>query len=504
MSLSSLYCTNKFKQQFDINKLKDNIKDKLGMEVNDIAQEMTYILYKLLNNNPNYYYSKDILNEIYYNLESLYNATPNVVWFDETMFEFFMMGYEAYINISETISDLHDFNINSSIKTRLYRLPVYTSLIESVLGSFLKIIAIMIGNCIGKDYTTQNTIKKLKNVLEANGFTLVTNQLNENIRNSINHGTVSTINNSVIEELKFYYTENHISKSVSYKIYEFDSMLDNLYDASSAVLLAIALFLNNHYSVIVNIPNRKDLLFKYLSLRYSLPGIKCTRINDIDDNKQINIEYYVDNTDRGYLGQISVMTVCMIYNEFSNYNNYLVGFSNERMCPGFIRFTNTDVRDMFNGTRTYDAVMSEVIKRSEFFIMNKSDEDIDLNEYKYFVFPNVIKENYLINQIADASIEDRKRLKANLFIGNTTDKTDILHIIESAIQDLIQIKNPPNPKLKIKHGNMQADSIYINVYREDMRANKEIYSSNTNFVCFVDYNLSGETSLKDGGLPSAI
>ena len=37
MSLSSLYCTNKFKQQFDINKLKDNIKDKLGMEVNDIA-----------------------------------------------------------------------------------------------------------------------------------------------------------------------------------------------------------------------------------------------------------------------------------------------------------------------------------------------------------------------------------------------------------------------------------------------------------------------------------
>ena len=51
---------------------------------------------------------------------------------------------------------------------------------------------------------------------------------------------------------------------------------------------------------------------------------------------------------------------------------------------------------------------------------------------------------------------------------------------------------------------MEADSLYINVYKKDYRTNKELFPNNDNFVCFVDYNLSGETTLKDGGLPESI
>lgn len=51
---------------------------------------------------------------------------------------------------------------------------------------------------------------------------------------------------------------------------------------------------------------------------------------------------------------------------------------------------------------------------------------------------------------------------------------------------------------------MPADSIYINVYKNDGRKSKELYANNENFMCFVDYNIDGNTSLKDGGLPRTL
>lgn len=51
---------------------------------------------------------------------------------------------------------------------------------------------------------------------------------------------------------------------------------------------------------------------------------------------------------------------------------------------------------------------------------------------------------------------------------------------------------------------MEPDSLYINVYRHDARKNKGLFPNNENFVCFVDYNLSGYTTLESGGIPPKI
>ena len=51
---------------------------------------------------------------------------------------------------------------------------------------------------------------------------------------------------------------------------------------------------------------------------------------------------------------------------------------------------------------------------------------------------------------------------------------------------------------------MPADAIYLNVYRHDARKNKELNTRNENFVCFVDYNISGETTLLNGSIPKVI
>ena len=51
---------------------------------------------------------------------------------------------------------------------------------------------------------------------------------------------------------------------------------------------------------------------------------------------------------------------------------------------------------------------------------------------------------------------------------------------------------------------MPADAIYLNVYRHDARKNKELNTRNANFVCFVDYNISGTTTVLNGRLPQVI
>ena len=65
----------------------------------------------------------------------------------------------------EVITDLRNFNVSSEIKTRLYRIPTYTSILEGCLANFFRVIASLLGQALGKDYSVQNTLGQLINVL---------------------------------------------------------------------------------------------------------------------------------------------------------------------------------------------------------------------------------------------------------------------------------------------------------------------------------------------------
>lgn len=159
---------------------------------------------------------------------------------------------------------------------------------------------------------------------------------------------------------------------------------------------------------------------------------------------------------------------------------------------------------MCTQVKSFDEVIQEVIKRQDFVIFPPSDEPVDLNEIKYFCFPNYNMESFKISNVADASLEDRKRLRAHLFIGEISEKQEIVKVINEAIGWLRTLKNPPSAVTPVKHGDIEADALYINVYKYDTRKSKELLSNNENFVCFVDWNLSGKTTLKHGGLPPVI
>lgn len=472
--------------------------------MSNINKEFQLIFNKMLYTDPCSYWNKAVYSQTSSLLEVLFKSHGSQLEIDERTFNYFLMGYNSYCQLSDIILDLRNFSLTQEIKTRLYRLPTYTALLESCLSNFLRVIATLTGQGVGKDYSTQNTLGQLVNVMSSNGYLEITQKVDVNIRNAINHGKV-LMKKTPNDQICFFYVENNISKCKEMAAYEFDKIIDDTYDAVSAVLLSLAIFINNNMALLkIDESKKEHVAFALLALRFSLPGICCQSISDTGNLKQLNIEIEIVNTDRTYIAQIATMLSILVFDKHNDYEQYMFNFSNPRMLNGWVRYKNQEIKDMTNNTKSFDVVLSEVSKRQDFIIFDPSTEDVDLSEIKYFCFPNYNSKTFKINNVQDASNEQRKRIKARLYIGEISEKHEIIAIINQAIEWLKTIKNPPSPVIYHKYGDMPADSIYINVYRYDGRNSKELYVSNENFVCFVDYNVDGITSLKDGGLPRAL
>ncbi|WP_278320124.1 SEC-C metal-binding domain-containing protein [Haloimpatiens massiliensis] len=499
------YCKAKFYSQFDLDKLLDQIDKNIDLCITEISHEMLYLLDKIVTTEPCSYWNTSVCGQVYKLLEDLYNNHSNDLEIDETIFEYFLMGYNSYLQISQTILDLRNFNIAQETKTLLYRLPTYTAILESCLSNFLRVIAFLTGKAINKDYTSQNTLSKLVAVVNKNGYEEIAKNINVNLRNAINHGKVAVKRQAIGERLCFYYIENHVSKCLELSVHEFDYMIDSAFDTASGVLLGLTLFINKHIELLnIDTVKRDYPAFSLIAMQLSIPCIYCRSISDIGNNKQLNVDIEIQNTDRAYIGQIATLMAILVFDHYKEYEQYMFSFSNPRMLTGWIRYTNKEIVDMYTQEKNFDVVLKSVIERGDFIIFDPSTEVVDLTEVKYFCFPNYTTDKYKINNIQDVSNQERKRLRAHLYIGDVENKEEILEVITNAIEWLKGIKNPPSPRIQQKHGLMEADSLYINVYKKDYRTNKEILPNNKNFICFVDYNSKGKTTLKNGGLPEYI
>lgn len=383
------YCKSKYYSEFNSAKFLTEVQAKVESGISDISYETLYIYYKLLSSDPCYYWDKNVLSQTIQLLEDLYSNHTSSLSIDENIFNYFLMGYNSYCQLTEIIVDLRNFNISSEIKTRLYRIPTYTAIVESCLSNFFRVIALLLEQALSKDYSSQNTLGKLINVLNSNGFTELTKSINVNIRNAINHGKVIIKRESVGEKICFYYVENNVPCSMELAMYDFDKNIDKVFDVASAVLLGITTFLNQHMDLVkVDTKSKNYIPFSLLSMRLSLPGIYCRSISDTTNNKQLNIDIGIDNTDRSYIAQIATLLSIIIFEQYDDYEQYMFLFSNERMTSGWIRYKNQEIYDMAQKIRTFDSVLKDVIARQDCMIFDPSTEDIDLNEIKYHCFPN--------------------------------------------------------------------------------------------------------------------
>ncbi len=491
-------------KEYDVTPLLLGVQSSFSSSITEINPIFVALIDRLLNANPNKYWNRKTAHQVFDKLESCLSPGIPTFSFKEDAIEYFLMGYNAYVQLSETWADIHDFNISPETKTRLYRLPLYTSIVEGCLSNLLRFLAMPLSKCARKDYTVQSKLNPLLDMAQSNGLNEIADHVDANIRNAINHGRVSIQKDGGFDYLVFYYMENHQSRKAELPLYAFDQQIDEAYDMVSGVILGIALFINQHISLLDVDETKKGYVpFSLLAMELSTPVNRCVGISDVPNDEQINVDMHIsDCKDSGHLIQLAITLSILVYNRYQNYKKYLISFSHPRMLTGWMRFSQAQIIEMIMGKSSFNEIAQAVVANDSFLIP-PSEEEIDPSEYKYFCFPNYSKNGITINEVADCSQPDLKRLKAHMFIGDITEKGAILNTIDTAIEWRKTVKNPPSPKYPQKHGNMPADSIYLNVYKYDERRNKELLPNNENFVCFVDYNQSGTTTLKDGGiLPS--
>lgn len=488
------------------NKVIQELNSRLKLKVNHISDEFLCLFNEILFNEPNYYWNQQIFEETYQELENLFKLNHQQINFDEAILEHFIIGYHTYSQLSDIVKDLSELNDSPIIKNRLYRIPTYISTVEGGLTNLFRGILLIIDQTTSKDFSKQNKLKPICEALSSNGFEKLGQYVDIDIRNAINHGNVVLRDNG--RDINFTYSKNRKVESKMLKTYEFDKLLDNAYDTASAVLLAFALFINNHADKInINRNEENFLVLGLFSMELSLPSIRVTNINGVetsDQQKQLNIDVYIENLDRTFILQTAVEIGILTYKRYSHYDKYFISFSNERLQTSWVRFTNEEINSVLTHKFEIVEAIQSALNRKDVIIWDPATHEIDMQEYKYYRYPNHSTDKFKINNVQDASLEDRKRLKAHLFVGNINNKQELLEIFEEAINWLKFVRNIQNPTMAIKNGLMAADALYINVYRNDSRSNRELMPKNENFVCFIDYNANGETTLKNGGLPEII
>lgn len=495
---------NHYYSNFDVNNMIQEIKKEIDSEIMFVKKEFIDVFEKMMKKEPCLYWNKDVFIQTRDKLEAFYEDMQGTVELSDIAIDNFIMGYNSYCQLTETILDLKNFNLSVELKTRLYRLPTYTALVESCMSNFLNTIATFLEKALDKNYSKQQKLGPLLDIMKSNGFTEIEKNVDVNIRNAINHGKFK-FQKTPQDKICFFYMERGISQAKEITISEFDRIIDCTYDTVSAVLLALVVFMNRHLDISSDEYSKGNYqAFSILAMGISLPGIVCQNISDVRDAKQINVDMIVENTEQAYLAMLSVEISIIIFSIYHDYNQYMINFQNPRLGMCWARYKREDLMSVLEDINNMPLIYEQAINNKEFTYYKADNDDVDLNEIKYFCFPNYESINVKVNQVKDISIDERKRLKADVFVKNDSSKSDILKAIDEAINWLKYVKNPPCAKFPHKYGDMEADALYVNVYRNDTRGNKELLPDNHNFICFVDYNLNGETTLLHGGLPLVV
>jgi len=497
------YCKIRYRSKADEKKLLSMYNDKASVDIADIKPEFLYVFHYVLSNSPCHYWSAEIKKETYNQLNAQTHGKSFAI--TEDILESYYIAFDTYKQITEVMRDFSHLNIDVALKNRLYRLPTYTSIAEGCLTNLFRVLALILEQLNGKEYRSQNKLGQLCQIMEQTGFIKLIAHVDVEVRNAINHGGVVFLEDG--KKMLFKYMKNHMPQSKSYTYYEFDKVLNDLFDSCTAILLGITEFINEHLtSANIDEASQNDyLLFKLLSMRLSLPSLECLDINDSSiGNEQLNIIMAIEQTDKTFIAQTAIEIASQAHEVYPNYKKYYIQFHHPRMLICFIRFTSEEVQKFLADHTTLNDQLLKAIKRGDFQWSEPSDEMVDIREIKYFQFPNLQTDAFSINTVENASTEDRKRIKANLFIGEKTNKAEILDCIKKAVEWVASLKNVAILSTKTKHGDMAADSVYLTVFRHDTRKDKTLLPKNENFVCFVDYNIDGKTTLASGGVPTQI
>lgn len=452
----------------------------------DIPLVLIGLFQNITMNEPQYYWDKNVTEEIYKRLNDLFKSDENLfsTTFNKSL-EHLFNALNAYDYIVDHYNELHDVSLSDDIKTIVYRNPVYIQICENCLMNSYRTIRNIINEFSSKDYLKQETLGQIIPVLKKHHFDKSIS-INTNYRNAINHGK-SIVNNDTIT---FQYNGDNGEVIETIPLYEFDYLIEKTFDIATGVIVGFLKLLTINSDLLnycLSNTQNESIRFEWFKLCFRSQNTKILYCGTgRNDNSQLNIHIRTSIKDKTNLFGALIQILKGAYYSFPDYDRYFIGYKHNRSYDGWIAFDSEELKTLIENLKT-DKDLSK-ITNGDIMMWDIQSYDVDERAFKFHMFPKVVGNNWFLTNIHDITIEDFKRIKANLIIEKKLNKDEIKNIILDAIEKTKNLNTPKNPKYELPFGPLSAPIVIFYVFlKNEKRHSFTLFPENNNFICIAEY-----------------
>lgn len=474
---------------------KKAIEENLGTTVDKLARLTGTTLQRgsawhcaaaaLLNEKGAPKWNEKIALEIYRGLLSIFENQEN---YREEILSNFLSSFQAYRQIIPSIELVKNNSFEPQTRARLLLVPTYTALAESCFSNLARCILFPLSEATGKQYNQQNKLGQIVNALKANELELLSALPDVDLRNAINHGGINIKggkNGSCRIDITF--TRNNRRQFKTLQLYSLTSQtLDLASGIKGALFGLLAVFERigaEKWVDEIGDAYEKGLL---IGLSAGSPTFRCFDVSTAQMSNQINCVFETSESEENAILKEAERILATIKNHYPEFEFYSISFNHPRLISNFIRATKDEI-DIFvaNGQVPLTLIKS-IASRGDILWQAPSNEEINMADALFYTFPELRQDSLIITDVKDVSLEDRKRIKAKLFVGKNLTRNAIIDRIKEALAWLKDLRNPPCATTRIKHGSMPADCVLVDVYEREGVENRSLAENNTNFICEVE------------------
>ncbi|RAS83086.1 hypothetical protein [Priestia endophytica] len=487
--------------EISIEKIENMYKEKIDSNITKIPKIWLATIKDFLFEDEKLFWEKEISEAVYTKICELNNAASNDNIFFERFYsslEHFFIALSGYDDIINTLNLFKEYSIPNELELRMHYLPTYNSIVEGCLANLFKFLRDNLDLADSKNLLEQTKLDGLVNIMRTRGLEILITDIDIDIRNAINHGGIYVHDEKGVT---FFYNKRQkgtLSKELS--TYDLERKITKLIDCASSIFVGILRFFIDKGITLDRLKrysNQENILVYQSLVRLELSTFhkKClflTNDFNINTQNQITASFHTEELSVGEKLEFALLTFFRLYHYFPNHQRFFLRFSSERALPSVIGVNISDIEDFVNGKIANPEDLASLIVHKETPILwEPSVEEIDIKEAKTAYYSNIKNNDYEITDIKDVSTENQKRFRANLFIGEVTRKNHVKKAVRDAINEIKLLKNYPKLQHRIKHGDISADAIYINIFKQKARKGrreKHLISNNENFIATVQYN----------------
>ncbi|MGX4686907.1 hypothetical protein JNUCC83_08395 [Vagococcus sp. JNUCC 83] len=464
------------------------------------------ILYKFFKNPQLKHYDKETFNFSLKKIEEIENKLGDELMLSTLLSNFHLLisSYNSLIDLEERIMLMNRFNSSEELKTKIFSINIYNDMLNTVFCDNLKLFIEFQSIIENNDKLFQKHLTAQIECLSkpTRGYQKITDLADSNIRNAMSHGGVKISGSTV----KFSYTiggEYFIQESSTYELR--DSMLQ-LFDGVSGIILSWISYLckkNITYDEVYEnslVHEETSLFFEKLSMSTLL--ISCDKVftqdisNDRGIKQQVNVELLgvdLDIDSRIMFGLCTAERIFQLRN-LSLEDSIMISYHSPKTLNSFFIVDCITVNNLISGRITYEEAYKTILSQNQVMMWSVNEEERNLYEDAFRYYQDIENEDFYVTEIEDISIEGKKRFKAVGYLKRAKRKKHVEKATKSIIEKIKKYENYGFSSHKVKHGKMDADIIYLVLYKKEVRRGEDrsLFPNNENFIVQIQYDVDNE------------